>query len=503
MAAPADVIFVDGEIHTLGTPDRIAEAIAVRNGTICRVADTYEVEFLEGINTRRVELDGRTVVPGFVDGYSHLLRVGFRLQRADLRGTKSLTDALQRLRRDAAADREWVLGFGFDETQWPESARPTATELDSVSETRPVAAFRRDMETVALNSAGLGAVSRFGSKPTAGINEPLQGVLTGQDAERVWRMISPESVEEAREYIDAAFAHAHERGVTTVVDTVRDPVTARVYHQLAVDQELPLRVRVNYQIPADRTSPDDGSLSVDRSQSVENAHLSALEAGRALGLVSGVGTGPLRIDSVGLGVESSHTTAVAEFIRAATKTGFRVTVDVRESDTVAAVIDAIQEHDAVRPRISYSGVMTDQQHAALAAAGAVVVGQVTTPTDAEPSNATPDEDGTRKERTPRFAQLLAGGVPFTFRSNGFAMTPLQDIEAVRHAGPDHQLAVTDAFRAAAGGGDNPMGPGNGTGTLEVGAPADFVVLSASPWETSLSDVSVETTVVDGSIRYES
>jgi hypothetical protein len=49
MAAPGDVIFVNGEIHTLGTLNRTADALAVRDGTVCGIADTYEVEFNEGI----------------------------------------------------------------------------------------------------------------------------------------------------------------------------------------------------------------------------------------------------------------------------------------------------------------------------------------------------------------------------------------------------------------------------------------------------------------------
>lgn len=49
MAAPGDVIFVNGEIHTLGTLNRTADALAVRDGTVCSVTDTYEVQLNEGI----------------------------------------------------------------------------------------------------------------------------------------------------------------------------------------------------------------------------------------------------------------------------------------------------------------------------------------------------------------------------------------------------------------------------------------------------------------------
>ena len=77
MAAPADAIYVDGEVRTLG-PAAPVEAVAVRNGRCCRLADTYEVEFLEGVETDAFDLAGRTVLPGF-EAHVDLLGLGQRL----------------------------------------------------------------------------------------------------------------------------------------------------------------------------------------------------------------------------------------------------------------------------------------------------------------------------------------------------------------------------------------------------------------------------------------
>lgn len=486
MAAPADVIFVEGQIHTFGDPDRTAEAMAVRNGTVCRVADTYEVEFLEGINTRRIDLDGRTVIPGFVDGHSHLLRIGFRIHRADLQEAKSLNDALHRLRRDALSDRDWVLGFGFDETTWPGGTLPTPKELDSVSERRPVAAFRKDMETVVLNSAGLAVVTRSNSGATADTDDTPPGVLTGPNAAAVWRAIGPDRVEETRFYLEAAFAHAQERGVTTVFDDVRYPETARAYHQLAVEAELPIRVGVNYRNPP-----------------AESDRLSPLQAAHSLGLVSGVGTDPLQMESLGTTAGTADEEVIADFIQAATEAGFRVTVDIQERDALDSVIEAVEESAAQRPRISYSGPVTDEQAQALAEAGAVVIDKIHPNLDAEPGdNPSAKEQGDR-DHLSRFGRFTSAGVPYSFGSNGFEMTPLRDIDGVGTGGSEHNLGVTEALRIATGSGDKPTVSGSWTDTLEVGAPADFAILSDSPWETPPADVSVQATVIDGTIVYES
>lgn len=75
MDAPGDMSVVIREIYTLGTLDRTAEAIAVRDGTVCSVADTYEVEFNEGYQSP--DRVGRPrVVPGFLVGHSCHFRVG-------------------------------------------------------------------------------------------------------------------------------------------------------------------------------------------------------------------------------------------------------------------------------------------------------------------------------------------------------------------------------------------------------------------------------------------
>jgi predicted amidohydrolase YtcJ len=84
MAAPADAIYVDGQVRTLGSGEPV-EALAVRDGRCCRLADTYEVEFLEGIETDHVDLAGRIVLPGF-EAHVDLLGFGQRLV-SDGRGT--------------------------------------------------------------------------------------------------------------------------------------------------------------------------------------------------------------------------------------------------------------------------------------------------------------------------------------------------------------------------------------------------------------------------------
>ena len=97
MTAAADCIFTNAAVHTLGDPDEVAEAVAVRDGEIVQVDDEYEVEFLEGVETEVVDLGGRVLLPGFIDAHTHLQHLGRSLVYADLSAAESPADCVDLL----------------------------------------------------------------------------------------------------------------------------------------------------------------------------------------------------------------------------------------------------------------------------------------------------------------------------------------------------------------------------------------------------------------------
>lgn len=469
MAAPADVIFVDGEVHTLADPDQPAEALAVRDGRVVRVADTYEIEFLEGVETTRIDLDGRTAVPGFVDAHAHLLRIGFRRRRADLSDAPDRDTALDRLRADADRDREWVLGFGFDETAWPAEGPLSQADLDAVSADRPVAAFARDGRTVVCNSVAADRLS-----------VDAAGVCRWPDSEAVWQAIAPDRAG-TRGLIEAGLDHAVANGVTTVYDDVRTPATARAYQDLAADGDLPLRVRVNY----------------------HHSSLDAIEAAETLGVTAGTGDDRLGIAGVRVDVDGSIADGTAwlaeadagqNFVDAdalaairdrAAQAGLPVRVRASGDAALDAVLDVFEDH----PVVDRADVVRDEQIPALADVDAVVVAWPDA-MDVAPA------DG---QNVGRYGRLRAAGVTLALGSDGFRTAPLSALERLQTAGPEQRLATTEALQAATWGGQvgDPL-----AGTLAVGAPADIAILSGSPWADPAASLDVELTVVDGEVVFE-
>ena len=92
-----------GTVLTLDRASRVAEAVAVSGERILAVGTTAEVLALAGPQTRRVDLAGRTLVPGLIDAHAHLDREGLKTLSPSLGGARSIDDVLQRLEALARA----------------------------------------------------------------------------------------------------------------------------------------------------------------------------------------------------------------------------------------------------------------------------------------------------------------------------------------------------------------------------------------------------------------
>jgi len=140
---PADRILVNGRILTVDAMDRVAEAIAIRNGRIVAVGTTAESERLAGPATERIDLRGRTATPGLIDAHVHFSHGGLmRLTYIDLSfpAVKSIADVIRLVaeRRAATKAGEWILGRGWDEGEFAERRLIAAPDLDPPGNGNPV-----------------------------------------------------------------------------------------------------------------------------------------------------------------------------------------------------------------------------------------------------------------------------------------------------------------------------------------------------------------------------
>ena len=153
----ADVVFKNGNIYTVNDRQPRAEAIAVKGDRIIFVGSNLSAQRFVGKDTRVVDLQGKTVLPGFTDSHQHLSGVGMREMTLNLEGIESLDAFLAavKARIDRAKPGEWVTGRGWIETFWKPPVFPTRSDLDNIAPSNPVLLTRADGHASVVNSAAL------------------------------------------------------------------------------------------------------------------------------------------------------------------------------------------------------------------------------------------------------------------------------------------------------------------------------------------------------------
>ena len=147
-----DLLLRGGRVHTVSGGD--AEAVAVRAGRIAAVGSAAELGGLSAV--RVVELEGRTVLPGFQDAHLHPFSGGMLAIVCNLHETASAEDCLIEIKRYAAEnpEREWISGDGWS-MDFFAGGNPQKAELDAVVRDRPVYLENRDGHTSWVNSRAL------------------------------------------------------------------------------------------------------------------------------------------------------------------------------------------------------------------------------------------------------------------------------------------------------------------------------------------------------------
>ena len=507
VTAAADRVFTNGTVRTLtGAP---AGAVAVRGGGVVRVGRASEIEFLVGVETDVVDLDGRVLLPGFVDAHTHLPLVGRYARHADLRDAADPECCIARLADAAGAHEEWILGFGYDESTW-DGQYLSRDELDAVSDERPVAAFREDLHVASLNGVALDRLTL----PAGDVRTDdggLTGVVVEDAVTAVSDAIEPDRAG-TRDRLLAGQECALERGVTGVHDMVARPAVARAYRDLDRAGDLDLRVRLNYQH--------------DLLDGVETAGLATNHGGERvrMGAIKAFADGSFggrtaRLDDPYADAEGSDANGDAtgqwdttpDDLRAFAERvdgEFQAAVHAIGDAAISAVLDAFEDRDATaRHRVEHAELLTDDAIERLADSGLVVSAQPNFLKWARAGGLYESRLGPERARTcDRFRDLLDAGVDLAFGSDCMPLGPLFGIQqAVTAPTEGQRLSVTEAVRAYTRGGARAGFDEGRLGTVEAGKRADFTVLDASPWDVTdeaIADIDVAMTVVDGDVVYD-
>lgn len=232
---PADTIYFGGDIITMeGNDAQYAESIAVKDGKILFVGTKSEADKFQGTTTKMKDLEGKTMVPGFIDGHCHFYAFGSQAISANLLAApdgscNTIDDVVNELKswyQKNGTDKTqgWIIGIGFDDAVLKEKRFLTKDDLDRVSKDIPVMATHISGHFCTVNTKGLEilGITSTSKQPEGGVirrvkgsNEP-NGVLEELAAiPHMMKMIAPPNKELSDMYLDAGQKMAASYGYTT------------------------------------------------------------------------------------------------------------------------------------------------------------------------------------------------------------------------------------------------------------------------------------------------
>ena len=176
----ADLLVYNATVYTVDSNFSKAEAFVVDKGKIIEVGNANDLKKKYDAK-EQLDAGGKFIYPGLIDAHAHFLSYGLGLQEADLVGTTSWEDVLEKLKMFASENKEgWIVGNGWDQNDWAVKEFPTNEKLNELFPDRPVILSRVDGHAAIANDKALQLAGvKAGDTLEGGTVEVRNGKLTG------------------------------------------------------------------------------------------------------------------------------------------------------------------------------------------------------------------------------------------------------------------------------------------------------------------------------------
>jgi predicted amidohydrolase YtcJ len=246
----ADRIFFGGDVITMNDAHPSAEAVAVAGGKIAAVGSKADVMQWKGPATEVSDLNGRTMLPGFLDGHSHFINAVRLASWANVSappvgGARTFADLLAILqatkKKLGLKPGDWLMGYGYDITAMDEPRDLTRADLDAQFPDNPVLLMHVSLHGAVLNTAGFKATKFDLNAPTPpqGMTARIEGtteaaglVMEHSFLPIFMNMPSPTEQDQLDAMAAAQEIYAS-NGYTTAHDSPMEPSTRPIYHKAA------------------------------------------------------------------------------------------------------------------------------------------------------------------------------------------------------------------------------------------------------------------------------
>ncbi len=243
------MLLTNGRIYTMDAAGTVVDSLVIRGGRVLFAGRRADINSSPG--EAMVDLGGRAVLPGLVDGHGHLILLAKARLELDLGAANSEEDIAAMVGASAARRRpeEWIAGRGWDQTRWPDQRFPTRASLDRAAPGHPVALVRVDGHATWASGAALaraGITRHTGDPPGGRIardeNGEPTGLLIDMAQDLVRPLVPPPSEERFDEAVRAVIAECLAKGLTGAHEPGLDLAAVASYTRLIGRGHFPFRV---------------------------------------------------------------------------------------------------------------------------------------------------------------------------------------------------------------------------------------------------------------------
>ncbi|MFO8110234.1 MAG: amidohydrolase [Thermoplasmata archaeon] len=488
--------FINCNVIPLAERKRRFHGFMVDKGRITSIDD---FDRIMGKSEELINLQGYTILPGFIDSHTHLLGMGLDMGWVDLSSANTYTEAkyyLEKAVKNTPED-EWIIGTRYDDTKWKKEGAPNKEDLDEISNEHNILIKRICGHIAVVNSKALEKIDH-----TMDYVDTEMGVLK---EEVLWTLDETIGInkKEKEEAIKRAIKAAHSMGVTCVHD-IMDREAWELYQSIDEKNELNIRVR--------------GYMMHDESQGlgpVEKSEYLALRGVKifvdgSLGGRTAALEEDYEDDPGNRGVLLLEQNEIEDIIIDAEKRNFQLMAHAIGDRAISNLLSAYESISdrakELRHRIEHAEMLSADKIRRIRDMGLVLSAQpnfVYLWSQKEGMNFRRLGEERVKKCDP-FWDIQRSLVKMAFGSDCMPMSPIFGVfSAVNHPVLEQRISAYNALQSyiknsAYAGKDEEH-----IGSLEKGKKADFVVLSEDPLESNdLRNIEVIMTVVNGDIVYD-
>jgi predicted amidohydrolase YtcJ len=510
----ADAVLYNGRIVTFESGRKTVRAVAVAEGRIIALGADDDMRKSAPRGCDKLDLGGKTVVPGFIDSHTHFLQMGVDALNVDLFSAKSAEHALSLMKHAAGTTPpgEWIIGTNYRDSSWEHGRFITRKDLDGVCPQHPAVAHRICGHLSSVNSKGIEVAGITKDTPGAEVSKSgdLTGIVTEAGVGALRAVTAPDEAKK-RKGLRLAIKRAHSLGVTSIQDN-GDMDHFGIFREAERKGRLGVRIWFN--------APSDHLDALTRIGSPTGLGSEWLKLGGvkifcdgALGARTAALSKPFSDDPGNKGMLVHTADEMEDMARRAEDAGIQLVIHAIGDEGIEVTIRSIERALARsrrrdhRHRIEHlelprpDHLRRMRKHKIIASMQPNFIGEWS----GIDGMYTERLGAERACRCNPFREVLAAKVHLVFGSDCMPFSPLYGIaSAVNATYPCQRMSTEEAFACYTKEAAYASFEEASKGTVSVGKLADFAVLSPDPFRdaASLESVSVVKTIVGGEVVFD-